>query len=176
MVRLRMQRFGRRHRPFYRINAIDQRTRRNGKVLENLGHYDPMHPDESKQIVLKTESIKKWLAEGAAPSETVLDILARNGLLSPEQMKSWEADRAVARTRVACKKAVARAEAAVTEMEKAKAAPEFLKPAKKALTMAKLAVPGADQAAAEKAAGEAEAKLAAYKAASEKPAEAKPAE
>jgi small subunit ribosomal protein S16 len=79
-VKLRMTRMGRRHRPFYRINAIDSRTPRDGRVLEKLGHYDPLLKDESKQIVLDHERTKYWLGQGAIPSDTVAQILLREGI------------------------------------------------------------------------------------------------
>ncbi len=80
MVKIRMKRMGRRHRPFYRINAMDARSPRDGKVIEELGRYDPLEPDESKQVVLKTERIQYWLNEGAQPSETVANLLRKNGI------------------------------------------------------------------------------------------------
>lgn len=111
-----MQRFGRTHRPFYRIGAIDQRERRNGNVLENLGWYDPSAKDSDKQIHLKEERIKHWLSVGAQPSDTVRDMLGNRDLL-PEKMKAkWESDREKARLRVSCKTAVARAEKASKEL------------------------------------------------------------
>ena len=48
-----MKRMGRRHRPFYRINAMETRSPRDGRVLEELGYYDPLAKDESKQLELK---------------------------------------------------------------------------------------------------------------------------
>lgn len=118
MVRIRMQRLGRTHRPFYRINAIDQRTRRNGRVLEALGHYDPMVKDEDKQIVLKVEKIKAWLAKGAQPSDTVRDMLGREGLLDGEMKAKWLADRAHALEVGKCKTALKTVEAAVAAIDK----------------------------------------------------------
>lgn len=113
MVRLRFQRLGRRNRPFYRLNAIEKRTRRNGKVLEQLGWYDPVATDPEKQLHLEGERIAHWLSVGAMPSETVADLLAKNDLL-PEKLKAqWEADRTTARNRVDARKAVTTAEAAV---------------------------------------------------------------
>lgn len=79
-VRIRMTRMGRRHRPFFRINAIDGRAPRDGKVLEKLGHYDPLVKDADKQIVLKRERIEYWLEKGAVPSDTVSQILIRHGI------------------------------------------------------------------------------------------------
>lgn len=114
MVRIRMQRLGRRNRPFYRINAIEKRVRRNGAVLENLGWYNPVEKDPEKQILLKEDRIKHWLEQGAVPSETVRDFLAKADLLSDKAKAVWERDREVARNRVIAKKAGERAEAAAT--------------------------------------------------------------
>jgi small subunit ribosomal protein S16 len=79
-VRLRMMRMGRRNRPFFRINAIDSRSPRDGKIIEKLGHYDPIEKDKSKQVVLNTERVKYWLDKGAIPSDTVSQLLLRQGI------------------------------------------------------------------------------------------------
>jgi small subunit ribosomal protein S16 len=71
---------GRRHRPFFRINAIESRTPRDGKILEKLGHYDPVEKDQAKQVVLNKPRIEYWLEKGAIPSDTVSQILLRAGL------------------------------------------------------------------------------------------------
>ncbi len=160
MVRIRMQRLGRRHRPFYRINAIDVRTRRNGQVLENLGHYNPMEPNESKQVVLKTDKIKAWIEKGAQPSETVMDMLGRAGIIEGDLKAEWLKNREIEQARGKCRAAVKRAEEAVKAIDKAPAVtPELSNAAKKALNMAKLAVAPAKVADAEKAASDAEAAL-----------------
>jgi len=86
MVRIRMKRMGRRHRPFYRINAVDQRAKRDGRNIENLGWYDPIAKDEAKQVSLDVERVKHWLSVGAQPSETVRDILAKHDLADAEQI------------------------------------------------------------------------------------------
>lgn len=80
MVKLRMKRMGRRHRAFFRINAIDQRSPRNGRVIEELGWYDPLAKDADKQTDLKRERVEYWLSVGAQPSETVRDLLKKNGI------------------------------------------------------------------------------------------------
>lgn len=80
MVKIRMKRMGRRHRPYYRINAMDTRSPRDGKVLEELGKYDPLEPDESKQVVLKADRIQHWLDHGAQTSDTVGNLLRKNGI------------------------------------------------------------------------------------------------
>jgi len=71
---------GRRHRPFFRINVVDSRTPRDGRVIERLGHYDPIEKDTTKQIVLKRDRVEFWLGQGAVPSDTVSEILLRNGI------------------------------------------------------------------------------------------------
>jgi small subunit ribosomal protein S16 len=174
-----MQRLGRRHRPFYRINAVDVRTRRNGKVLENLGHYNPMDPDASKQVVLKEEKIKAWIERGAQPSETVMDMLGNAGMLDGAMKAEWEKAREVARQRGQCRAAVRRAEEAAKAIDGVDTAtPEQVNQAKKAVNMAKLAVAPAKVAEAEKAASDAEAALKAAQASKPAPApepEAEPA-
>lgn len=117
MVRIRMQRLGRRNRPFYRINAIEKRNRRNGVVLEQLGWYDPIAKDEDKQFKIDGERVKYWLSVGAQPSETVRDLLGHNGLLNDKQKAAWEADRKAARDRVEAKIAVAAAAAQETKSD-----------------------------------------------------------
>ena len=79
-VKLRLTRIGRRHRPFFRINAIESRNPRDGKILEKLGHYDPLVQDPEKQIVLNRERAEYWLGKGAIPSDAVSDILLRHGI------------------------------------------------------------------------------------------------
>jgi len=90
MVRIRFKRMGRRHHPFYRLNAIDKRSPRDGKIIESLGWYDPMAKDKDKQIKLDEERIRFWLDRGAQGSETVNDILAREGIIDAE---AWKAKR-----------------------------------------------------------------------------------
>jgi len=114
VLRIRMQRLGRRNRPFYRIAAIDQRTRRNGSVVEQLGLYDPLAGDPAKQIVLNEERIKYWLSVGAQPSDTVRDFLAHRSLVEKGE---WEKDRAWHREHV---KKKAEAAAAAPPVEKKK--------------------------------------------------------
>jgi len=79
-VKIRMMRLGRRHRPFFRINAMDGRVPRNGRILEKLGHYDPLEKDKEKQIVLDLERVKHWLEHGAIPSDAVSEILLDHGI------------------------------------------------------------------------------------------------
>lgn len=144
-----MSRMGRRHRPFFRINAIDSRSPRDGRILEKLGHYDPIEKDQSKQIVLNPERIQYWLDKGAIPSDSVAQILVKNGIpvkSYEEKTKRREKAKAIARKsgklfneadRIAAKKAE---EAKATEKEAAeKAAAEAKAAAEKAAAEAKAA-------------------------------------
>ena len=117
LVRIRMQRLGRTHRPFYRINAVDIRVKRNGKVIENLGWYNPVERDESKQVLLKTDRILEWLGKGAQPSETVLDLLGKAELLEGKLKNEWITSREILRQRGKCKAAVKAIEAAIADVE-----------------------------------------------------------
>lgn len=170
MVRIRMQRLGRRNRPFYRINAIDKRTRRNGKVIENLGWYDPIAKDESKQLSLNADRIKYWLSVGAQPSDTVRDFLAKADLIDTAE---WEAQRKADRDRVTCKMATTKTEEALAEINGIAGASEadlgaYVTAATEAVASAKTAVSKADPDAASKAIESAKAALASAKAADEK--------
>lgn len=80
MVKLRLKRFGRTHRPFYRVTAMDQRSARNSKSIEELGTYDPCNKDESKQFALKEDRIRYWLSVGAQPSDTVATLIKKAGI------------------------------------------------------------------------------------------------
>lgn len=79
-ARIRLKRFGRRHRSFYRINVMDARTPRDGKAIEELGWYDPHASQEDQRCKLKTERVEYWLGVGAQPSETVRDLFKRAGI------------------------------------------------------------------------------------------------
>lgn len=89
-VKLRLTRMGRRHRPFYRINATDSRSARDGRVLEKLGHFDPLEKDAAKQVVLNKERAEYWLSHGAIPSDTVAQILQKHGIHSKHAAKAAE--------------------------------------------------------------------------------------
>jgi small subunit ribosomal protein S16 len=70
---IRFTRMGRKKLPFYRIIAVDSRVRRDGKPLEFLGWYDPL----KKEANLNAPAIKKWLAVGAQPSDSVQSLLKK---------------------------------------------------------------------------------------------------
>lgn len=86
-VRMRLKRLGRKNRSFYRICVFDHRTRRDGRAIEELGHYDPLVADEDKKYSLNRERISYWLHQGALPTETVLSILLKQGMEVPGSQK-----------------------------------------------------------------------------------------
>jgi len=78
-VRIRMKRLGRTHRPFYRICATDARSPRDGRVIEELGYYDPMVKETDARAVLNAERVAHWLSVGAQPSEKVRTLIKKYG-------------------------------------------------------------------------------------------------
>ncbi len=78
MVVLRLKRMGRKHRPFYRVNAMDRRSPRDGRVIEKIGWYDPLAP-EDRQLNIDVARADYWLSVGAQPSRTVASLLKRVG-------------------------------------------------------------------------------------------------
>lgn len=78
-VKIRLQRHGRAHRPFYHIVAADSRARRDGLFIEKIGTYDPM--PETAVVVVDHEKAFKWLVNGALPTETVRAIFSHEGLM-----------------------------------------------------------------------------------------------
>ena len=82
-VRIRMKQMGRAHRHYYRIVAIDARQPRDGKVIEELGSYDPHVTDKTARVTLRPARIKYWQSVGAKPSEHCAAIFKKH-------MKKWE--------------------------------------------------------------------------------------
>src|SRR5262245_38133888 len=78
-----MKLLGRKHRPYYRIVAIDARQPRDGRVLEELGSYDPMVKNTDERVRLKPDRVKYWMSVGALPSEKV-------GVLLRKYLKKFE--------------------------------------------------------------------------------------
>jgi small subunit ribosomal protein S16 len=77
-VRIRLMRFGRRNRPFYRVVVADSRAPRDGKYIDKLGYYDPLK--EPYEFKIDEEKVKYWLSKGAEPTETVRALLRRAGI------------------------------------------------------------------------------------------------
>lgn len=78
-VRIRMKKLGRKHRPYFRICAVDSRKPRDGKVLEELGSYDPMIKETDARALLVGERIDFWISKGALPSDNVRVLIKKYG-------------------------------------------------------------------------------------------------
>lgn len=78
-VKIRLTRMGAKKAPFYRIVVMDSRKARDGEYIDQIGYYNPVK--EPAEIKLDVEKAKKWLGNGAQPTDTVRDILKNNGVL-----------------------------------------------------------------------------------------------
>ncbi len=76
-LKLRLTRLGSKKRPFYRIVAVNSETRRDGRALDYVGHYNPMVQPE--EIAVDKDKVKMWLERGAQPSDTVRSLLKKAG-------------------------------------------------------------------------------------------------
>jgi small subunit ribosomal protein S16 len=75
MVRIRLTRLGARKKPFYRVVVAESRTPRDGRSLEQIGHYNPMV--EPPVLNIDVARADYWISKGAQPSDTVADLIAR---------------------------------------------------------------------------------------------------
>ena len=78
-VKIRLTRMGSKKKPFYRINVADSRAPRDGRFIETVGTYNPLV--EENQVTLKEERVLEWLSKGAQPSDTVRNILSKEGVM-----------------------------------------------------------------------------------------------
>lgn len=78
-VRIRLKKLGRKHRPYYRICVMDQRTPRGGRAIEEVGTYDPMVPETDARVTLNGERVDYWLSVGAQPSDKVKVLIKKYG-------------------------------------------------------------------------------------------------
>ena len=171
-VKIRMQRMGRRHRPFFRINAIDGRAPRDGRVLEKLGHFDPLVKDPEKQLVLDRERVEYWLGKGATPSDTVSDILTKQGInhkYAEQKAAKLAKARAIAKAKGKLFN-TAQKVAAQKQIDEEKAAAEAAAKAAEEVAKAKAEAKAAKEKAAEEAAAKAAEEAAEAKSADETPA------
>ncbi|MDC0156246.1 30S ribosomal protein S16 [Verrucomicrobia bacterium] len=155
MIKIRLQRHGARHAPFYRVVVAPSTVRRDGRFIEVLGTYNPQAHTRSEELKLKMDRIDHWLGVGAQPTDTAKSLI-RQGRLSPEEwMERAEKKTAAKLARAKNKKS----EAPVMEETAEEAPPEE----------AKSEEPAAEEAPAEEAKSE-------EPAAEEAPAEEEPAE
>jgi small subunit ribosomal protein S16 len=133
---IRLTRFGKKKRPFYRLIVMDSRKRRDGAYLANLGYYNPFV--EPFEVKLHTDAILAWLQRGATVSDTARALLRSQGILhrfsllragaSPaeveEAMQTWSQGADARTARRALQRQEARAADAAARKEAAKKAPE----------------------------------------------------
>lgn len=79
-VKMRLTRMGSKRKPFYRIVVADSRSPRDGRIIEQVGYYNPVSKDEDN-VKLEEEKVLDWLKKGAKPSDTVRNILSKNGIM-----------------------------------------------------------------------------------------------
>ena len=78
-VKLRLKRMGAKKRPFYRVVAADSKANRDGKVIEEIGYYNPVV--EPAEVKIDEELALKWLANGAIPTDTVRGLFKQEGIM-----------------------------------------------------------------------------------------------
>lgn len=78
-VKIRLRRMGAKKAPFYRIVVADSRYPRNGRFIEEVGYYDPTK--NPSVVKVDADKTKKWIANGAQPTDTVKTILKNEGIL-----------------------------------------------------------------------------------------------
>jgi len=112
---------GRTHRPFFRVCAMDQRAPRDGRVIEQLGTYDPMVPDTDARAILNGERINYWLSVGAQPTPKVATLIKKYGTDGSHLEAQAEAISKLSGRRAS---AIESARAAAAKVELPKAEPE----------------------------------------------------
>lgn len=120
-VKIRLKKMGRTHRPFFRVCAMDQRSPRDGRVIEQLGTYDPMVPDTDARAILNGERINYWLSVGAQPTPKVATLIKKYGTDGSHLEVQAEAISKLSGRRAT---AIESARAAAAKVELPKAEPE----------------------------------------------------
>lgn len=78
-VKIRLRRMGAKKSPFYRIVVADSRSPRDGRFIEEIGYYNPMQ--EPSVVKVDAEKAKKWISNGAQPTETVKSLFKKHGVI-----------------------------------------------------------------------------------------------
>ena len=78
-VKMRLRRIGAKKAPFYRVIVADSRSPRDGRFIEEIGYYNPL--TEPAEIKIDAEKAKKWIGNGAQPTETVKSLLKKSGIV-----------------------------------------------------------------------------------------------
>lgn len=77
-VKIRLKRIGAKKQPFYRIVVADSRAPRDGKFIEEVGYFNPA--SEPNELKIETESVQKWIKNGAQPTDTVRALIKKSGI------------------------------------------------------------------------------------------------
>ncbi len=78
-VKIRLRRMGQKKAPFYRIVVADSRYPRDGRFIEQIGHYNPM--TDPAEVVIDAEKAAQWIKNGAQPTETVRALLKKQNII-----------------------------------------------------------------------------------------------
>ena len=78
-VKIRLKRMGAKKAPFYRVVVADSRFPRDGRFIEEIGNYNPMK--DPSEFSVDSEKVQKWIKNGAQPTDTVRNLLKKNGIL-----------------------------------------------------------------------------------------------
>ena len=87
-VKIRLRRMGQKKAPFYRVVVADSRYPRDGRFIEEIGYYNPI--TEPAEIKIDAEKAKKWIANGAQPTDTVISLLKRSNFV--DELKAGDTD------------------------------------------------------------------------------------
>ncbi|WP_027726076.1 30S ribosomal protein S16 [Tuberibacillus calidus] len=78
-VKIRLKRMGAKKRPFYRVVVADSRSPRDGRIIDQIGTYNPVA--QPAEVSINEEKALKWLSDGAQPSDTVRNLFSKQGIL-----------------------------------------------------------------------------------------------
>ena len=135
-VKIRLARGGAKKRPYYRVVIADQRSPRDGKFIDRIGHYNPLlAKTDPNRMVIDLEKAKEWLAKGAQPTEAVEKFLVKAGVMAASADFTAKPKKAVKHPEKqsrAAKRAEAEAAAAAAPAGEAPAAEEAAAPADEA--------------------------------------------
>ena len=147
-VKIRLKKLGRTHRPFFRVCAMDARSPRNGRVIEELGTYDPMVPHTDARAILNGERIAHWVSVGAQPTPKVGTLIKKYGKDGTHLEAQAEAIAQLSERRQKSIESAKKAAAAV-EMPKPEPTPEPAAEGEAAAEGAEAKAEGAEEAKAE---------------------------
>lgn len=118
MLAIKLRRVGKKHQVSYRMVVAEKRSKLQGRFAEDLGFYNP----HTKEVKVDGERVKYWLAKGAKPTDTVFNLLVKNGLAEGSAKKSHSTHKR--KKQLEREKAAAEAAAAPAVSEEAPAVPE----------------------------------------------------